>query len=132
MWPCRRNGEQGKWEPIATCRNVHQASHVRLHGLDPSAEKGIERSLHRKIPLENVVLDVKMWISKRLDVSVYTGFIWLRIGTAKRLYRTQQCIFRLYGMTGIGRVDEQLLASKEVLMPLGDGHIISKFISDEK
>jgi hypothetical protein len=26
--PCRRNDEQGKWEHIAMCRNVHQASQV--------------------------------------------------------------------------------------------------------
>jgi hypothetical protein len=73
MWPCRRNVEQGKWELITTCRNVHPAWHVGLHGLDPSAEKGIVRSLQGKIPLENVVLDAKMilkWISKNLDVSV--------------------------------------------------------------
>jgi hypothetical protein len=56
MWPWRRNGEQGKWEPIATCSNVHQAKHVRLHGLDSSAEKGIVRRLQGKMPLENVGL----------------------------------------------------------------------------
>jgi hypothetical protein len=53
MWPCRRNGEQGKWERIATCSNVHQAWHVRLQGLDPSAEKGIVSRLQGKLPLEN-------------------------------------------------------------------------------
>jgi hypothetical protein len=50
---------------------VHQAKHVRLHGLDPSVEKGIVRSLQGKIPLQNVVLDAKIilkWISKKLDV----------------------------------------------------------------
>jgi hypothetical protein len=57
---------------------------------------------------------------------VWTGFIWLRSGTGKRLYWTQQWTSGLYGMTGIGRVDEQLLASQEVLMPQGDGHITSK------
>jgi hypothetical protein len=58
---------------------------------------------------------------------VWTGFIWLRIGTGEKLYRTQQWTSGLYGMTEMGRVDEQLLASQEVLMPLGDGHITSKF-----
>jgi hypothetical protein len=89
MRPCRRNGEQGKWESIATCRNVDQAKHVRLHGLDPSAEKRIVRSLQGKIPLETVVLVANIilkWISKKLDGIVWTGFIWLRSGTGKRLY----------------------------------------------
>jgi hypothetical protein len=57
--------------------------------LDPSVEKGIVRSPQGKIPLQNVVLEAKIilkWISKKLDVSVWTGFIWLRIGTAERLY----------------------------------------------
>jgi hypothetical protein len=49
------NRASGK--PIATCRNVHQAKHVRLHGLDPSVEKGIVRRLQGKIPLENVRLE---------------------------------------------------------------------------
>jgi hypothetical protein len=71
------------------CRNVHKAKHVRLHGLDPSVEKGIVRSPQGKIPLQNVVLDSKIilkWISKKLDVSVWTGFIWLRIGNGEGLY----------------------------------------------
>jgi hypothetical protein len=50
--PCRRNDEQGKWEPIATCRNVHQAKHVKLQGSGPSTEKGIVCSPQVKIPLE--------------------------------------------------------------------------------
>jgi hypothetical protein len=47
----------------------------------------------KKKPRETVVLDGKIilkWISKKLDVSVWTGFIWLRIGTGEKLYRTQQ------------------------------------------
>jgi hypothetical protein len=50
--PCRRNDEQGKWERIATCRNVHQEKHVKLHGLGPNTEKGIVCSPQVKIPLE--------------------------------------------------------------------------------
>jgi hypothetical protein len=38
--PCRRNGEEGKWEHIATCRNVHQAKRVRLHGFGSNTEEG--------------------------------------------------------------------------------------------
>jgi hypothetical protein len=44
-----------------------------LHGLDPSAEKGIVRRLQGNTALEMVVLDAKIilkWISKKLDVSV--------------------------------------------------------------
>jgi hypothetical protein len=82
--PCRRNDEQGKREPIATCGNVHQAMRVTLHGLGPDTKKGIVCSPEVKIPLENVSLDWKIilkWFSQKLDVSVCTGFMWLRIGT---------------------------------------------------
>jgi hypothetical protein len=50
--PCRRNDEQGKWEPNATCWNVHRAKHVQLQGSGPSTEKGIVCSPQVKIPLE--------------------------------------------------------------------------------
>jgi hypothetical protein len=64
--PCRRNDEQGKWEPIARCRNVHQAKHVKLHGLGLNTEKGIVCNPQVEIPLEkstprledNIIMDL--------------------------------------------------------------------------
>jgi hypothetical protein len=81
--PCRRNGAQGKWEPPETCRNVHPAKHVRLHGLGPNTESGIVRSAKAKTPLENAGLDgniILKWMAQKFDVSAWRAFMSLRVG----------------------------------------------------
>jgi hypothetical protein len=44
------NRESGN--PIATCRNVHQAKHVKLRGLGQNTEKKIVCNPQVKVPLE--------------------------------------------------------------------------------
>jgi hypothetical protein len=80
---CRRNGEQGKWEPSATCRNVHEAKHVRLHGLDPNTEERVVCSPKAKTPLENVGLDGKLilkCIAQEVGVTAWSAFMALTTG----------------------------------------------------
>jgi hypothetical protein len=116
--PCRRNDEQGKWEPIATCRNVHQAKHVKLHGSGPNTEKGIVWSPQVKMPLEKYTPRWRDNIKMDL-ISVWTGFMWLRIGTSGGLLWTQQWTSELYKTMDISRVAEQLLDPQDGQMPLG-------------
>jgi hypothetical protein len=58
------------------------------------------------------------WILKKYDGLLWTGFIWLKIGTSDGILLTREWIFEFHKMLGISFIAETLQASQEELISM--------------
>jgi hypothetical protein len=94
-----------------------EAGTCRAHEKMRNASKYWMENLKRRVHTEDLDLDrlILKWILGNQGGRVWTGFIWLRIGTGVRLLWTQQRIFVFHKRPSISWLAERTVSRRTLL-----------------